>query len=85
MTTDVARWDTIIEQLRGTCKSIHELDDDDEALFERSDFCAYIDQQIFLCTECGWWCEIDGEASADFDRDELTCRECCEQTGEPSG
>lgn len=53
-------WNVMIEDLRGTTQSIaavcekHERED----LENDSGFLAELDQQIFLCNSCNWWCEI---------------------------
>ena len=71
------KWGKVIYELLGTCDSPASKGEDVENLFDDSEFCEYLDQHIFLCTECGWWCEIAEEASAFHDRDELTCADCC--------
>lgn len=69
---------SIIDDLRGTCDSLdavaerHGRDAMDSAL------CDALDQQIFLCTDCGWWCEMHEEVSAFADLDEWTCRQCAQ-------
>ena len=69
----------IIETLRGTAGgSVSSLVEKLGLESEEEAICAAVDDEIFECTECGWWCEIDEEASADHDLDELTCRQCCE-------
>ena len=50
---------TLIEDLQGTCHSINDhlpdgMDEDDLTMDELD----HIDQEIFLCAECGWWCEV---------------------------
>ena len=54
----------LIEALQGTCYSL-----DTDGLTE--DQLGQIDDQIFLCAECGWWCE-----AGDYNQ------EACEATGE---
>jgi hypothetical protein len=66
----------LIEDLQGTCSSIDDhlpegmnwenlTDEDHEA----------IDNEIFLCAECGWWCE----ACESNDKDgEIVCDDCKE-------
>lgn len=68
----------IIEALQGTGDSISSLGEKAEARFDDADFCKLLDNQIFQCVDCAWWCPIDEEASADYELDELTCRDCCE-------
>lgn len=77
MTTIPDFWTEIIAELTGTCKSESELGDEGEALFNNLEFCEHLDQEIFRCAECSWWCEISEEASEDHGRDELTCLDCC--------
>lgn len=50
------RIDEIIDSLRGTCRSLIDFledqeDEDDTALLEA------IDQDLFCCDQCNWWCE----------------------------
>lgn len=44
------------EELQGTCKGLHEVLSDEEQ--EDADVLAELDQHVFLCDECGWWCEL---------------------------
>lgn len=49
----------LIESLNGTCKTIAEalpddMEEDDLTEADHED----IDNQIFLCEQCNWWCEI---------------------------
>lgn len=46
------------------------LDDMDDAVTDA------VDQDIFLCTECGWWHEQYDEVSFFIDHDEWVCRTC---------
>ena len=43
----------VIDRLRGTCMETFEADEytDDEL--------KYLDENIFECARCGWWCDID--------------------------
>ena len=67
-------WQEVIDELRGTCNLSQS--DEHEELFDDLDFCAELDSQIFSCTQCGWWCDIDEEVSDDYGLDDLTCRDC---------
>ena len=62
----------IIQSLLGTCKTAHEIckthDIDVEELTEED--WKQIDNEIFLCESCGWWCEI-GEQQEDGN-----CEDC---------
>jgi len=68
----------VVDELRGSCDSLqsvaerHGLDPDSELLTDA------VDQQIFLCSECGWWCEMHEEVSAFAGLDEWTCRQCAQ-------
>lgn len=50
----------IINYLTGTCKSLSEacvdLDINEDNLTQ--DELAHIDENIFECEVCGWWCEV---------------------------
>lgn len=65
----------LVEDLQGTCKTIQEflpegMDEDDLTEADH----AHIDQEIFNCTECGWWYEVaQSTESADG---ENVCDEC---------
>lgn len=71
---------TIVERLRGQCA----LDLEQVAVEEGLEYYKItladndaIDDEVFLCEECGWWCGI--EESADTDDDKLICDECGEK------
>lgn len=42
----------LVDDLRGTCKS---LDIELYTVDERNE----LDDEIFCCEECGWWCDVD--------------------------
>lgn len=65
----------VIEGLQGTTDSIsdHLPDGMEEEDLTSDDYNA-IDNEIFLCAECGWWCEIS-EAS-ESDGGEEVCLDC---------
>lgn len=67
----------LIDSLRGTCTTIEEhLPDNMEwSDLTTSDHEA-IDSNIFLCEECGWWCDIDEQ------KDDEKCTDCAEDDGE---
>jgi hypothetical protein len=60
---------SVAEWLNG--RALGGIDDALEALglpaeFENdSEFCAALDQHIFVCDGCGWWCGRDEESSED--------------------
>lgn len=58
MTTERAKLlDNIISDLLGTCQSLEKVSQDWEAGELSIDDLAYIESEIFLCDNCGWWCE----------------------------
>jgi hypothetical protein len=68
----------VAEELRGQCQ--HNLLDVLERighpeLETDQAFCDAIDQEVFLCTCCGWWCE-QSEAGEDNEGGEPQCDEC---------
>jgi hypothetical protein len=75
MTITPEQLQELIDYLQGTCQNIATaLEDigfteDDLAI---ADFME-IDQQIFLCVVCGWWCEA---SESDGESEEPTCQDC---------
>lgn len=72
----------LIEHLQGTCDTldgaIQEVLGDDFSSEDLSDENHdQIDLEIFLCADCGWWCEISQE-SEDSDETERVCDDCME-------
>ena len=53
----------IIDDLRGTCKSIDESVESNYPGMEYSDLTTEdfekVDSEIFECTQCNWWCDQD--------------------------
>jgi len=76
--------DEIIEYLQGSCKSLDEAVDTfypglDSMDLEDEHYEA-IDNALFLCEECGWWCEV-GDYAMDQDMEivgENICGDCGE-------
>lgn len=67
--------DDLIEALTGTTESIaHFLPEgmDEEDLTPEE--VQRIDEEIFLCATCGWWCEISDNVESDDS--ELNCINC---------
>lgn len=52
-------------RLQGTGGSITGLGEEFEALENDAEFCAHLDQLVFCCEECGWWCEQGEMAEED--------------------
>lgn len=80
--------DEVIEYLQGTCKSIDEalnecLDDEEvqwmSDVENEMEFCGFIDERIFNCARCGWWCETGDwitDEDPNWDPSEETCTQC---------
>ncbi|BAV39236.1 hypothetical protein BPT24_111 [Tenacibaculum phage pT24] len=68
---------TLVDELQGTCKSLDEACETQHIdCFELNiDELGKIDNEIFNCAECGWWCEISEQAE---DGDDSVCVDCCE-------
>lgn len=64
MITATEAAEAVSDQLIGTLISETEYWDV-ELLFDDVDFCAAIDQLMFRCEMCGWWCEIGEMADGD--------------------
>lgn len=61
----------IVNKLRGTCTPLYVIHDElDLSLAEHS----MINDQVFECSCCGWWCEI--EQSSEYDS--TVCEDCDE-------
>jgi len=67
----------IINSLQGSCQSLREVCENEG--FEEEDLLPEqineIEQEIFLCTTCGWWYEIS-EMSEESEDGENTCEGC---------
>jgi hypothetical protein len=73
--------DEIISDLVGTCDTLNDAitattgDDnltEDDLLPEQLE---HIDNEIFLCTDCGWWCEMIEEVGS-LINGEMGCSDC---------
>lgn len=70
--------EVVVSSLVGTCNSLQEClqslygINEDELSQEN---CLYIDENIFCCVDCGWWC-YQSEMTNDEDCDEWACNEC---------
>lgn len=65
----------LVEDLQGTCNNLSDalpegMEEDDLTEDDHD----YIDNEIFLCDECGWWCE-SSEANENEDCAGL-CADC---------
>lgn len=70
--------DEIAEELRGTAESLEAVCEHFEMAEAVNDesFCSEIDQLVFCCDTCGWWCE-QSEMSED---EEWVCEDCARTT-----
>lgn len=61
----------LVEDLQGTCKQLEEaLPEEMELNDLTEEDHEFIDNEIFLCETCGWWCEISEQTM------EGSCRDC---------
>lgn len=69
------RADEVAAELQGTCKSLHDVAT--EAEQEDIEFLQDLDDKVFLCEICGWWCELCELSNASIEgQHQLTCDEC---------
>lgn len=74
---DAKLLEKIIHDLQGTCQSLsgclenYDLEEDDLS----PDDLEEIDNNIFLCEECGWWCGLE-ELDEGHDQG-MRCEDCC--------
>ena len=70
-------FEKIVEELVGTTGSLDTVAEEyGMDIFFTDGLTEYVDDRIFCCTACGWWCPQDEEASEEFDLDEWTCHDC---------
>jgi hypothetical protein len=73
---DECVWQEIINYLTGSSSSL----DNALYMFEAEEldshdpFLVMLDEQIFLCDTCGWWCLAEEQNMSD----ELQCNDCCD-------
>lgn len=69
----------VADYIRGTCKSLENgiedvLGQDEVHLELNGEFCGQIDDMVFCCVGCGWWCgndEMGSESGGGY-----LCHEC---------
>lgn len=75
------QFEKIINYLQGSCmnmeEAIHHTTENDDLCEDdiTESQMAHLDQEIFLCTDCNWWCEISEEVKSEEDG-EMGCRDC---------
>jgi len=66
----------IIQSLNGTIGSLEEYEEEyTKKGYSWEELLIELDQQIFNCTGCGWWCDISEENIQD---EEQVCEDCFE-------
>lgn len=68
------RCNEIVEELRGTCKSLHEVCTDDE--LDNKFVTDAIDMELFECEVCGWWCEWSETSQKPELEGRFVCDDC---------
>jgi hypothetical protein len=60
---NTSTWSDIVYYLEGSCNTLHEaLEAFNMTELENDDtFLSFLDDQIFYCIQCGWWCPKDEE------------------------
>lgn len=74
MSDKPARINAIIEELRGTCKADYEVLTEEER--DDKEILQAIDQELFLCSRCDWWCEHCETSMQCEDSTEPYCEDC---------
>lgn len=69
------RGEAAAEELEGTCQSLYDVVSEED--MDDPDFLGALDDLVFLCACCGWWCETS-ELVEDQDG-EGVCIDCGEQ------
>lgn len=67
-------WEKVVYQLNGSCDSIEQALEDYEVpeLEDNDSFLSYLDNEIFRCECCSWWCPI----SEMSEQGDWACRDC---------
>ncbi len=88
------RINQVIQGLQGTCADMAGMFDeiaefyefgfefDDLNRAEEMEFCTALDNALFLCSVCGWWCEAGDWVTPDepgYNANEETCSQCGEE------
>lgn len=62
--------------LLGTCDFFDVEEFCEEHGFGEDEVTGILDQHIFQCSACGWWCGIEEESSEGTDSQDWICEEC---------
>jgi hypothetical protein len=60
-------------RLSGSCESLASLGEEYEDAEMKSAFCNRLDELVFCCERCNWWCEISEISDK---HEEWICDEC---------
>lgn len=73
-------WEKIIYQLNGSCDSLEQAlaNNEAEELEDHMPFLNYMDNEIFCCECCNWWCPI----SEMNEQGDWECRDCVPEDDE---
>ncbi len=79
MSTDLDKDSAVADYLRGTCISLEQgisavHGDDAVGLENDIEFCSILDDKVFCCEGCGWWCGMDEIATDNVSG--FICDEC---------
>lgn len=69
--------------LQGTCKSIHDLGEEFEALQDDQAFCDTLDSLVFCCKQCDWWHDISEIALTTANG--FVCEDCDRENNNEDG
>lgn len=69
------RVNEVINALEGSCGCLEDHATEEE--MRSTEFLAAIDDAIFCCATCGWWCEIS--ELAEDEMGEQVCEDCHEE------
>lgn len=72
-------YEPLIEYLSGTCLSLDEACDTFNLDPMNQELGEVLDERIFCCTDCYWWCEIHEESSEEVGAQEWICAQCAEE------
>lgn len=74
MTTE--RQQEVVEQLRGTCLDLNTVLSDEEQNDDQ--MLSAVDDALFCCSRCSWWCDWDELKEGLEGDDEPVCEDCAD-------
>lgn len=63
----------LVSKYQGSCQGLTEKD---EKFLEEFDMFEELDNCIFMCPNCGWWCEVCEQVAGEWGED--VCQDCAE-------